>query len=185
MVRYLIHQPYRAENEEALQTAWKAMESIKNAGKAKSIGVSNFLRSHMESILSIASIVPSNNQIEYHPYLQRGNDYLPWLASKGIKVTSFHGLAPLRKAAGGPLDGPLKSIAEKHGVSEDAVLIKWQIENGVVPITTTTKKERLEGYLKALDLELTKEELEEITKIGLSHHVRTWQPQRFEADDRS
>jgi diketogulonate reductase-like aldo/keto reductase len=181
----LIHQPYKAETDEALQTAWKAMESIKNSGKAKSIGVSNFLRSHMDTILSIATIVPSNNQLEYHPYLQRGNNYVPWLASKGTRVTSFHGLAPLRKAAGGPLDGPLKSIAENHGVSEDAVLIKWQIENGVVPITTTTKEDRLQGYLKALDLKLTKDELDEITKIGLSHHVRTWQPQRFEADDRS
>jgi diketogulonate reductase-like aldo/keto reductase len=161
------------------------MESIKNSGKAKSIGVSNFLRGHMDAILSIATIVPSNNQMEFHPYLQRGNDYIPYLESKGIKVTSFHGLAPLRKAAGGPLDEPLKTIAEKHGVSEDAVLIKWQINQGIVPITTTTKDERMKGYLKAVDLDLSKEEMEKITNIGRGHHVRTWQTQRFEEDDRS
>jgi diketogulonate reductase-like aldo/keto reductase len=181
----LIHNPYNAESDEALKTAWTAMESVKKAGKTKSIGVSNFLRSHMDAILSVASITPSNNQIEFHPYLQRGNNYLDWLASKEITVTSFHGLAPLRKAAGGPLDEPLKKIAEKHGVSEDAVLIKWQIKQGVVPITTTTKAERMDGYLKAVDLELGDEEMDEITKIGAGHHVRTWQTQRFAEEDRS
>lgn len=81
--------------------------------------------------------------------------------------------------------GPLSRIAKAHGVSENAVLIKWQIEQKVVPVTTTTKKERMLEYMKAVDLKLKPEEVEEITKIGLTHHFRAWAPDRFDPDDKS
>jgi diketogulonate reductase-like aldo/keto reductase len=106
-----------------LQKGWLALESIKKAGKAKSIGVSNHLQPRIEAILEVATVIPTVNQIEFHPYLQRANNYFPWLQEHGIQVTSYGGLTPLQKGAGGPLDGPLKDIAKKHGVSENAVLI--------------------------------------------------------------
>ncbi|KAI3011897.1 hypothetical protein CBS147346_812 [Aspergillus niger] len=70
---YLIHSPFFASSYSDLQTAWAAMEQVKAAGKARSIGVSNFLRSHLEAILETATVPPSINQIEFHPYLQHGN----------------------------------------------------------------------------------------------------------------
>jgi diketogulonate reductase-like aldo/keto reductase len=168
-----------------LQNAWKAMESIKESGKAKSIGVSNHLRQHVKAILEIATIVPAVNQIEFHPYLQHGGNYVPWLKEHGIQVTSYNGLTPLRKGLGGPLDGPLRDIAARHGVSESAVLIQWQIQRGVVPITTSGKPERIAEYLQGVKLKLSTEEIEEITRLGLSYHFRSSQVARFDADDRS
>jgi diketogulonate reductase-like aldo/keto reductase len=168
-----------------LQKAWLALESIKKSGKAKSIGVSNHLRPHVEAILEVATIVPVVNQIEFHPYLQRGNNYIPWLKEHGIEVTSYNGLAPLRKGAGGPLDAPLKDIAKKHGVSENAVLIQWQIQQDIVPITTSGKPERIAEYLQGVELKLSPEEVEEITRLGLSHHFRGFQIARFDPEDRS
>ncbi|KAF2427191.1 Aldo/keto reductase [Tothia fuscella] len=182
---YLIHHPYGAADSAELQTAWKAMESIKSSGKAKSIGVSNYLRKHMDTILEIATIVPAINQIEFHPYLQREPGYISWLQEKGIVVTSYGGLTPLVKGKGGPLDGPIANIAAQHGISENAVLIQWQIQQNVVPITTSTKAGRLVEYLSAFKLELDPKEIEEITNIGRTHHLRAFIVDRFDKGDRS
>ena len=65
--RYLIHTPYYTKDNAELQRAWTAMEDIKKSGKAKSIGVSNFQRPHLEAILEVAKDVPAINQIEFHP----------------------------------------------------------------------------------------------------------------------
>jgi diketogulonate reductase-like aldo/keto reductase len=168
-----------------LQKGWLALESIKKSGKAKSIGVSNHLRPHIEAILKVATIIPAVNQIEFHPYLQRGNNLVPWLKEHGIEVTSYNGLTPLRKGLGGPLDEPLKRIAKKHRVTENAVLIQWQIQQDVVPITTSSKPERIAEYLQGVELKLGPEEVEEITKLGLTHHFRASQLARFDPEDRS
>ncbi|KAF4614392.1 hypothetical protein G7Y89_g15345 [Cudoniella acicularis] len=166
---YLIHQP--REELADLKKAWLELEAIKKAGKAKSIGVSNHLHRHLEAILEVATIVPAVNQIEFHPYLQRAHNLVPWSKEHGIVTTSYNGLTPLRKGAGGPLDGPLKEIAKKHGVSENAVLIQWQIRQDVVPITTSSKPERIAEYLQGVGLKLSKEEVEEITSLA---HMRVF-----------
>lgn len=182
---YLIHSPYVAKDPSDLGPAWLAMEKVRASGKAKSIGVANHQRPHLEEILKVATIIPAINQLEFHPYLQRSHNYLPWMREQGIEVASFNGLTPITKARPGPLDEPLAEIAAKHGVTENAVLIKWQIDQNVVPVTTTSKTSRLSEYLAALDLKLTVDEIEEITQIGLSHHFRAWAPDRFDPDDRS
>lgn len=161
------------------------MQKLKTAGLAKSIGVSNYLRHHVESTLAGATIPPVLNQIEFHPYLQRGNDYLPWLRENGLEVGAFNGLTPTFRAPDGPLREPLSRIAEKYGTTEAAVLIHWIIQNGVVAVTTTKDPGRLDEYAQALKIKLTKEELKEIKDIGLTYHFRASWPKHFEADDRS
>lgn len=79
----------------------------------------------------------------------------------------------------------MKEIAENHGVSENAVLIQWQIQRGVVPITTTGKKERVGEYLRGVEVRLDVEEVERISRVGLGYHVRASQVQRFDPEDRS
>lgn len=69
---YLIHAPYFAKTDEDLQQKWADMEKIQKSGRAKSIGVSNFLQPDLEVVLKTAKVVPAINQIEYHPYLQHG-----------------------------------------------------------------------------------------------------------------
>jgi diketogulonate reductase-like aldo/keto reductase len=182
---YLIHHPYFTDTDQGIQTAWKAMEEVKKSGKARSIGVSNYLRSHIEAVLKISTITPTINQIEFHPYLQRANDYVPWLQSKGIEVESFFGLAPLTRGPGGPLDPVLERIAKKHSVDASAVLIKWQLNQNVIPLTTTKKPERMKGYLAVPNFELSKEEQDEITNVGLSHHFRSWRTAAFQEDDKT
>lgn len=67
---YLIHAPYFATSPADHQKAWKAMEEVKAAGLAKSIGVSNYLPEDLSAILATAQVPPAINQIEFHAYLQ-------------------------------------------------------------------------------------------------------------------
>lgn len=185
LARYMIHSPYWTTDELKLQDAWKKMEGVNRSGKAKDIGVSNYLRPHVEATLAVASIVPAVNQIEFHPYLQRSGDYIPWLRSKGIQVSAFKPLTPVASAAGGPLDAVVERISKRHGVSVNSVLLRWQVQKGVVPITTTGRENRLNEYLEAVQYELTEEEVDEISSVGLTHHFRNWGKDRFAPDDRT
>lgn len=67
--RYLIHAPFFAESDAELQSAWAEMEAVKASGKAKSIGVSNYMVHHLETTLKTAKVVPALNQIEFNLYL--------------------------------------------------------------------------------------------------------------------
>ncbi|KAJ5713911.1 Aldo/keto reductase [Penicillium malachiteum] len=184
---YLIHSRSIAKDLSDLGQAWLAMEKVQALGKAKPIGVANHQRSHLEEILKVATITPAINPLEFHPYLQRSHyeNYLCWMREQGIEVASFNDLTPTRKARPGPLNQPLAEIAAKYGITENAILIKWQIDQNVVPVTTTSNTSRLSEYLAALDLMLTVEEMEEIAQIGLTHHFRAWAPDRVDPDDRS
>lgn len=182
---YLIHIPFFAKSEEDFQRAWKTMEGIQKSGKARSIGVSNYMRPHIEATLKGATSPPVINQIEYHAYLQRGDDYVAWLRENGIQVGSFKGLTPAFRVPDGPLREPLARIAKAHGVTEAVVLIHWIIRNGVVAVTTTTKPERLDEYAQALKIELTEDEVREITDVGATYHFRTSWGEHFDEDDRS
>ncbi|KAL4912160.1 NADP-dependent oxidoreductase domain-containing protein [Aspergillus aurantiobrunneus] len=140
---YLIHQPFFARSATELQGGWAAMEKVKEAGKARAIRVSNFLESHLETILQSAKIPPAINQIEYHPYLQHA---------------SYGPLTPVTRAKGGPLDLLLPTLARKYGVGEGEILLRWSIDCGTLSITTSRKESRLSTYLDAMKFELTPEE---------------------------
>lgn len=160
------------------------MEQVQVSGKARSIGVSNFLQSHLEAILKTAKVVPAVNQIEFHPYLQHG-DLLEFHESKGIKTSGFGGITPITRAQGGPVDSLVSSLALKYGVSDAEVLLRWAIDRGVVLITTSSKEERLSGYLRALSFKLTPSEVDEISQLGQQKHHRAFWLGEFKPDDRS
>ena len=168
---YMIHNPHFTEKKEELQKAWKDMEAVQRSGKAKSIGVSAFQIKHLEAILEVAEITPAINQFEFHPYLQR-EALREFGESKGIATAAFSPLVPLRHGAPGPLDSVVKKLAEKYGMSPEVILLRWTMQKDVVTITTSRQKERMEGYLKALDFVLSDEDVDEITRIGKQKHLR-------------
>jgi diketogulonate reductase-like aldo/keto reductase len=117
---YLIHCPWFATSnppDAELQAAWAEMEKVQKSGKAKAIGVSNYLISHLEATLATAKIIPAVNQSEFHPYLQR-QDLLSWCKSHGITLSAFGPLTTFR-AKPGPVDDLMSSLAKKYGASED------------------------------------------------------------------
>jgi diketogulonate reductase-like aldo/keto reductase len=181
---YLIHAPFFADSPEELQQKWADMEAIKESGKAKSIGVSNFLQTHLETILKTAKIKPAINQIEFHPYLQHG-DLLDFHRKHEIAVSCYGPLTPIVRAQGGPVDGIWKQLADKYAVSEGEIGLRWCIDQGLVAVTTSANELRMERYLnKVPKFKLTPREVEEIAKLGREKHYRAFWNNKFEADDR-
>lgn len=168
---YLIHSPWFTDSAEERRRAWKEMEGLQRSGKARSIGVSNFTKAHLEDLLSVAEIPPAVNQVEFHPYLQR-MDLVPWsLAHKGIVTSAFGPLTHVR-ARPGPADAVMSKLAAKYGVSEEAVALRWCMQQGIVAVTTSSKESRLRDYLGSTTFELSKKEVEEICREGRKKHFR-------------
>lgn len=180
----MIHAPFFAKSDEDLQKAWAELEKVKESGKAKSIGVSNYQQKHLEATLKTAKIRPSINQIEFHPYLQHGN-LVPFHKEKSIATASYGPLTPVTRAKGGPLDGLLSTLAKKYAVSEGDILLRWAIQRGDVVISTSGKESRLNEYLRALLFKLTPKEVDEIAELGQQKHYRAFWQDKFAEDDRS
>lgn len=182
---YLLHQPFdAADDKPALQKAWKAMEDIAASGKAKSIGVSNFLQKHLEAILETAQARPAINQIEFHPYLQHGN-LVQYHKNKDIKLSAYSPQAPITKAPEGPLTPVLEKLAKKYAVNPGEILLRWCIDQNVVAITTSSKEQRMSDMLRTVTFNLTPKELEEISQTGDSFHYRAYFTDVFDKNDRS
>ncbi|KAF8876945.1 Aldo/keto reductase [Infundibulicybe gibba] len=162
---YLIHHPRLAVPD--IPTAWKEMEELKQKGLVKSIGVSNFDVPDLKILLDSAKIKPVANQILLHPYVYaRQAPIIEYGAANGIVTEAYSALIPITQLPGGRVDAPVNSIAERLGATPDQVLLAWVKAKGAVVVTTSSKKMRLEGYLRAGDLELTQEDIASIDEAG-------------------
>ncbi|ELU43101.1 aldo/keto reductase family domain-containing protein [Rhizoctonia solani AG-1 IA] len=109
------------------------MEDLKTEGKARSIGVSNFRAKDLKAVIEVAKIIPSVNQIEFHPYVFASVQPLLELCRQhNITIESYGPLTPLIRHSGGPVDDPVKKVAarmakgpEAGAVTEGQVLLKW------------------------------------------------------------
>ncbi|CAK7893051.1 NADPH-dependent conjugated polyketone reductase C1 [[Candida] anglica] len=174
---YLLHAPFIKEESHgfSLEQAWAYVEKLKDEGLAKSIGVSNFSKEDLDRILKVAKHKPTVNQIEYNAYLQEQTPgIVEYSQQQGLLVEAYSPLGPIIKGKPGPLDGPLAELAKKYGKDEGQVLLRWVLQNGVLPVTTSANKERIQGSLDVFDFELTKEEVEEISKLGKEKKLRQY-----------
>ncbi|KAF6820009.1 NADPH-dependent alpha-keto amide [Colletotrichum sojae] len=182
---YLIHAPFFADSDEELQQKWADFEAIKESGRARSIGVSNFLQSHLEVILKTARIPPAINQIEFHPHLQHG-DLLEFHRKNNIAVAAYAPLTPITSDVESPVRTIWSNLSKKYGVSESVIGLRWCLDQGLVTVTTSSKEERLTSYLNHLPaIKLTPREVSEIAEAGKSKHVRGFWKNKFEPETRA
>ncbi|KAI0635100.1 Aldo/keto reductase [Trametes polyzona] len=162
---YLIHHPRLAQPD--IPTAWAKLEKLKQDGLVKSIGVSNFGIPELQILLASAKVKPAANQILFHPYVHaRQLPIVEFGRAHGIVSEAYSVLIPLTHQPGGPVDKPLGAIAARLSAKPEQVLLAWAKSKGVVVVTSSTKKERLEGYLAAGDLELTPADIASIDVAG-------------------
>ncbi|CAK3804355.1 NAD NADP-dependent indole-3-acetaldehyde reductase [Lecanosticta acicola] len=180
---YLIHAPFFSESKEEQQAKWKQMEEVKEMGLAKSIGVSNYLPEHLEMILENCKVPPAINQIEFHPYLQHP-ELLKYHKEKGIATSAYGPLTAVTKAAGGPVDDYLNSLAKKYAVNPGEICLRWCIDQDIVAITTSSKEQRLSDYLRAMTFKLTPKEIAQINELGAKKHLRGFWNHKYAEDDR-
>jgi 2,5-diketo-D-gluconate reductase A len=161
---YLIHWPAPA-NDNYVE-AWKALEKIRESGRAKSIGVSNFTVEHLTRLLSETDVVPAVNQIELHPEFQQR------------EITAFgreHGIAteawsPL--AHGALLKDPgVQAIADAHGKSLAQVILRWHIQLGNIIFPKSNSRDRIVENFEIFDFELSDAEQQSITDLEKNGRV--------------
>lgn len=180
-----MHAPFPATSPSHLQEAWRKMEVCVEKGLARNIGVSSFSEQHIDTILETAKIRPAVDQVEMHPYLPQAH-LKAYLEGKGIPIEAFACLVPLTNPQPGPVNGIVKSLSEKYGVSESTILLKWVIQQGIRVVTTSGRKERLRSYVDELaTFNLDEKEMESIANASKDTHVRMFFAEEFKALDRS
>lgn len=154
---YLVHWPIRGK----VVSTWRAMEGLLTDGRVRAIGVSNHLQPHLDELLPHAKIVPAVNQIEFHPYLQ-SRPLLEFCRERGIRVEAW---SPLMKG-GALLDDPaLQRIAKKHGRTVAQVVLRWDLQCGVVTIPKSVRRERIAENAELFDFALAAEDLRAIDAL--------------------
>ncbi|MEY9093765.1 aldo/keto reductase [Paenibacillus sp. RC84] len=159
---YLIHWPVQGKYKDT----WRALEAIYESGKARSIGVSNFHVHHLQDLLQEAKIKPMVDQVEFHPCLTQ-EELRAYCREQGIQ---FEAWSPLMQ--GELLDNEvLKTIAGRHGKSVAQVILRWDLQNGVVTIPKSTKEHRIIENASVFDFELTPDELSRISALNENKRV--------------
>jgi methylglyoxal/glyoxal reductase len=159
---YLIHWPV----EDKYVEAWRALETIYKEGKVKAIGVSNFQVHHLKQIMKDAEIKPMVNQVEYHPRLTQ-QEVKTFCDNNGIQ---FEAWSPLMQ--GQLFDNPLlKEIAHKYNKTVAQVILRWDLQNGVVTIPKSTRDHRIVENTAIFDFELSNEDMDRISDLNENHRV--------------
>ncbi|MFC4221657.1 aldo/keto reductase [Flagellimonas marina] len=148
---YLVHWP----KEGLYKDTWRALEKLYKEKRIRAIGVSNFLRHHLEDLLTSAEIVPMVNQMEFHPYLvQQG--LLDFCAEKGIQYEAW---SPLMQGNIFDLD-VMKDLAAKYNKTIAQIVLRWDLQKGVVTIPKSSKKNRIIANADLFDFELSEEDVQ-------------------------
>lgn len=161
---YLIHWP--GTDEAVMIDTWKGMEALYEAGKVKNIGVSNFTEDNLETLKAHTSIKPVINQVEFHPYLTQRN-LRNYLASENIQAESW---SPLMNAEI-LTDETVYDIAQELGKSPAQVVIRWNIDHGVVTIPKSITPHRIDENLNVFDFSLSTEQIERIDALNQDRRI--------------
>lgn len=157
---YLIHWP-RPDLDRYVET-WLAMEQIRDDGKSRSIGVSNFHRPHLERIIAESGTVPAVDQVELHPAFQQR------------ELRAFAEPLGIRTEAWGPLgqgkydlfsEQAVQDAADAHGVTPAQVVIRWHLQRGIIVFPKTTSRDRMATNFAVFGFELSDAELAAIDAL--------------------
>ncbi len=158
---YLLHQAMKD-----YFSAWRAMEDAYEAGKLRAIGVSNFYAHTLTNFCETVRIKPMVNQIETHPF---------FVQKESLETMEFYHVVP---EAWSPLGGgrykafdneTLKKIADAHNKTVGQVMLRWNVQRGVVVIPKSTHVERIKENADVFDFTLTDEEMNEITALDMGY----------------
>lgn len=159
---YLVHWPVKDKFKET----WRALETIYDSGRAKAIGVSNFLVHHLESLLESARIAPMVNQVEFHPYLQQP-DLQAFCREQGIRLEAWR---PIMKGEVNQIP-ELVELGQKHGKTPVQITLRWMIQKGIVTIPKSERKERIESNADIFDFELEPNDITLIDGLDRNHRM--------------
>ena len=159
---YLVHWPV---NEKYIET-WRALEQLYTEGRIRAIGVSNFLRYHLEDLLAHCKIVPMVNQMEFHP----------WLVQQ--ELIDFCNIHRIQYEAWSPLmQGKIFNIKELHPFAGKykkdiaQIVLRWNLQKGIVTIPKSINRERIISNAQIFDFEITPKDMEAIDHLDKNERV--------------
>ncbi len=153
----LLHQPFSD-----YYGAYRALEELYNEGVLKAIGVSNFYPDRLVDIANFADIVPMVNQVETH-VLNQQTEAKKWMDKYEVQIEAW---APFGEGRGGLFENPiLTAIGEKYGKTSAQVMLRWNIQRGVVVLPKSTHIERMEQNFNVFDFALTEEDMAAIAAL--------------------
>lgn len=174
---YLIHAPF-SKTERLDQ--WRALIELRRRGKVRAIGVSNFGEKHIEEIRSAGLPLPDTNQIELHPWSQKPH-LVSYLAGNGISIIAYSSLVPLSswRAAAGQMsakteemkldgegaDSPFKNMAQKYGVSEAQILLRWGLQKGYAVLPKSSNENRMRKNIDLFSFEIDHQDMAAIAEM--------------------
>ncbi|MGH2679301.1 MAG: aldo/keto reductase [Actinomycetota bacterium] len=155
----LIHWPVPAKDRYV--DAWRGMLTLREDGKVRAIGVSNFKPAHLDRLLEETGVAPHVNQVQLDPTIVRA-EQRRYHEAHGIVTESWSPIG----AGGGLLEDPvLAEVGRAHGKSPAQVVLRWHVQLGLVPIPKTSRPERLIENLDVFDFELGEEEMDRIAGL--------------------
>lgn len=169
---YLIHWP----GSDRRQESWDALEKVREEGRARAIGVSNYMVRHLEELLARGSVVPAVNQFELHPFNYRSRlDVIEFCRRHGIAVEGYSPLTKTKK-----LDHPVVGeIAGAAGRTPAQVLIRWSLEHRFITIPKSTNRERIRENAAVFDFDLSPEQMERLDGLD-EDFLTSWDPRPVE-----
>ncbi|EPQ56691.1 Aldo/keto reductase [Gloeophyllum trabeum ATCC 11539] len=149
---FLIHTP--TSGPEGRIKLWKALEKLKQSGRARSIGVSNFGINHLQELAASSSTRPAVNQIELHPWCQQ-RDIVNYCQNHGITVQAYCPLVRGQKFE----DPTLNQLVYVHLKDPAQILLRWSLQKGFVPLPKSDTPSRIEANAALYDFELSAEQM--------------------------
>lgn len=147
----LLHQPFGD-----YYGAWRALEDLYAQGIIRAIGISNFYPDRVVDICSFARIKPMVNQVETHPHNQQ-IEAQKWMEKYGVQIEAW---APFGEGRGGLFtDKTIEKIAAKYNKSVAQVILRWELQRGIVVIPKSVRIERMRENFNVFDFELTGEDM--------------------------
>lgn len=154
---YLIHHPYGD-----YYGAWRAMEDLYREGRIRAIGVANFNADRIVDLVAHNEVVPAVDQVEFHPYFQQAGAFAT-LKEYGIRMEAW---SPLGGQGSGILSNEtLIEVAERYGKSSAQVILRWDVQRGVVTIPKSVHANRLDANIDVFDFELSDDDMAAIAAL--------------------
>ena len=165
---FLIHWPLPTQYDGDFVQTWRALIEAQEAGKARSIGVSNFQPAHLERIIEETGVVPVVNQVEVHPFFT--NEAVRAADEKhGVLTEAW---SPIAKGAVTD-DATIGGIASAVGRTPAQVTLRWHIQRGDIVFPKSMKAERMRENLEIFDFELTADQVAAISGLDRGEEGRT------------
>ena len=150
---------------------YHALEKLYRDGKVRAIGVSNFYAEHIDNVIANSDIVPHVLQVEYHPFYQQ-KELQAYCKEKGIQYEAY---SPLAQGAIFESE-TLKKLAEKYGKSVAQLVLRWELQNGVVVIPKSVHQNRIIQNSELFDFEISAEDMKVIDDMDEDRKITCPRP---------